>query len=72
MYVWLLDGLERVVLTERQVAAFAVVMGADTEMPDWLEIRRQFDESLESPKVISAQEAEHAERLRLLGLRGRG
>jgi len=52
-YVLLLDMLERMSLAMVQAAVLARALGSSVEVPDWFELRADFDETLaEAPKRV--------------------
>ena len=50
-YVLLLDLLERHTLAAVQSAMLARMLGSTVEIPDWFELREQFDETLAAQPV---------------------
>lgn len=68
VYVWQLEELERQMSTQILAASLARVLGAEVEVPDWWEQRRQFDAELaaEPPRV----DPDMAVLRRAVGLRG--
>lgn len=68
VYVWQLEELERQTTTQILAATYARSMGADVEIPDWWEVRAEFDAWLisEPPRVDPDREV----LMRALGLRG--
>lgn len=67
-YVLILDQLERLMTPLIQAAAMARMLGSSADVPDWFEIRADFDRTLAAPpkRIDTKDEA----MLVAIGLRG--
>lgn len=66
MYVLLLDEVERLVASERQVAA-VLALRQEVQLPTYTEERRRFDEALLAEPAVVDQDRDDL--LRALGVR---